>query len=166
MLNISFDPTAQSTDTNSPVRISWPADGAPAWKKTENVTFIKVLPDNDDYNKMRDMEYEPIVGDNVNVNQAMSYTRIIRIMWTFYGPNSEDNSQTIRDQLFYQSIHDTLANNNLYMIMDIDEPIRAPELYLNQWWERVDMSIRFNELVTRNTTVPYILTAPVIINTN
>jgi hypothetical protein len=165
MLNILFDPTTQSTNKNSPVRISWATDGAPAWNISDDVTFVKVLPDNDDYNKIRDMEYTPITGDNANVNQAMSYTRVIRVIWTIYGPNSEDNAQEIRDQMFYQSIHDTLADNNLYMITEIDEPVRAPELYCNQWWERVDMSVRFNELVTRNITIPYIAEIPITMTT-
>lgn len=142
--------------TNSAVRISWPIDGAPAWQITDNVTFIKVLLDDDEYNRIRDVEYINIPNDTNNITQATSYTKVLRIMWTFYGPDSEDRSQTIRDQLFYQDIHDTLSLNDIYMITDVVEPVRAPEFYDTRWWERVDMFVRFNELITRNITIPVI----------
>lgn len=158
---LGLDPLA--TATQNTVRQSWPTDGAPAWNITDDVTFIKVLPADDDYNKIRDMTFTQI--DSANINQAMSYTRVLEIFWTIYGPNSEDTSQTIRDQLFYDSIHDVLAANNLYMITEIDEPIRAPELFEKRWWERVDMRVKFNELITRNITIPAVATVPITVLT-
>jgi hypothetical protein len=161
--SLFWDLTVQMLDldinnpaTQSAVRISWPIDGAPAWEITDNITFIKVLFDDDEYNRIRDVEYIDIVGDTNNVTQSTSYTKVLRIMWSFFGPDAEDRAQTIRDQLFYQDIHDVLAINDIYMITDVVEPIRAPELYETRWWERVDMFVRFNELITRNITVPVI----------
>lgn len=151
---LGLDPTLP--ETNSAVRISWPKDGAPAWKIDDDVCFIKVVPQDDEYNRIRELEYTNIEGDDLNVNQAMSYTRVLRLMWAFYGPNSEDNAQTLRDQLFYQDIHDALVPYNIYMITDIVEPIRSPEMYETRWWERVDIHVEFNELITRYKVVPCI----------
>ncbi len=44
------------------------------------------------------------------------------------------------------------------------EPVRAPELFQSQWWERVDMYADFNELIVRNITIPVINQVPVIAN--
>lgn len=158
---LGLDPTA--TATQSSVRQSWATDGAPAWEIDETITFIKVLPADDDYNKIRDMTWTEI--DDATMNQAMSYTRCLEIYWTIYGPNSEDVSQTIRDQLFYDTIHDLLAINNLYMITEIEEPVRSPELFEKRWWERVDMHVKFNELITRNITISSVAEVPITVMT-
>jgi len=156
---LGLDPTA--TPTQSIIRQSWPTDGAPAWEITETITFVKVLPADDDYNKIRDMVWTEI--DDTTMNQNMSYTRVIEVFWTIYGPNSEDVSQFIRDQLFYDPIHDALAANNLYMITEIEEPVRAPELYSTRWWERVDLHVKFNELISRNITIPAVAEVPIAV---
>jgi len=156
---LGLNPTS-FTNKYQPVRISWASDGQPGWNQFEDVAFIRVIPRDDEYNRIRDMTFTQI--DSQNINQAMSYTRVIEVFWTLYGPNSEDNLQTIRDNLFYDSNHDTLMNNNLYMVMDVPEPKRLPEFFESKWWERVDFSVSFNELVTRNITIPYVKQVPII----
>lgn len=143
------------------VRLSWPTGGAPAWGITDNICFLKVMEIDNPYNRQRDVSFSEI--DPNNANQAMSYTRVIAVNLIFYGPNSFDNAQAVRDQIFYPANHDTLALNNIYLVPDVESPRYAPELFAGQWWERTDMTLYFNEQVTRNTTVPFIQTAEIIL---
>jgi hypothetical protein len=130
------------------VRISWPTGGAPAWKIKEDVCFLKIVEQDNPYNRQRERSF-----DGSASNQATSYTRVINVSFVFYGPNSFDHAQTVRDGLFAQTNHDTLSANNLYMVPDIAAPVRCPELFEGQWWERVNVNMNFNELVVKNTAV-------------
>ena len=143
------------------VRVSWPTTGAPAWKITEDVAFLRVIESDDKYNRQREDKFVGLDADNGT--NIMRFTRVMQVFWTFYGPNSFENAQAIRDQMFYQDYHDILANSNLYLIPDIVSPVRAPELFQGQWWERTDLNMRFNELVSKDLTIPYIKSAEIII---
>ena len=143
------------------VRVSWPTTGAPAWKITEDVTFIRIIEADDKYNRQRENKF--IGLDTDNGTNLTRYTRVMEVFWTLYGSTSFANAQAIRDRLFYQEYHDILAQSNLYLIPDIVSPVRMPELFQGQWWERVDMSMRFNELIQRGLTIPYIKSAEITI---
>ena len=130
------------------VRLAWPTEGAPAWKITEDVVFLQCIEIDDSYNRQRETSF-----DLSNSNQATSYTRVIQVSFIIYGPNSFDNARKIKDSIFYQQNHDTLASNNLYMIPDIIAAMRSPELFEGQWWERVTMNMSFNEFIVSNTSV-------------
>ena len=52
----------------------------------------------------------------------------------------------------------------MYFVPDTVAPVRAPELFQGSWWERCDMSTRFNEGINRDLTVPFITSAEVIVN--
>jgi len=138
------------------VRIAWPQTGAPAWKITEDVCFLRIIEKEDPYNKQRDAQYD---GTTLHT----SYTRVLQVTWTFYGPNSFENAQVVRDQLFYSEGHNTLVKNNIYLIPNIQAPRRIPEAFNNQWWERTDLTIDFNELVKRELAVPYLRSAGIIL---
>ena len=146
------------------VRRSWPAGGAPAWGITDDVIFFNESEDDNPINRQRDVVVSnrgsPYTDD---LNQASAYTRYLRVGFVFYGPNSLGNSQVVRDFMFYQTHRETLAKNNIYLIPDTVAPKRAPEIFQGQWWERVDMSMNFNELVIRNLTIPAITSAEVIV---
>ncbi len=142
------------------VRISWNVGGAPGFKVTDDVAFIRVFEVDDQYNRQHDIEKSQIDADNVNF--AVSATRVNAVHWVFYGPNSYQNVQAIKRQVFRQTHHDTLAVKNVYLINDVKAPIRAPEHFASQWWERVDLTIYFNELVTFNTSVSSIVEVPMV----
>ena len=143
------------------VRLSWPTGGAPAWKVSEDVCFLQIIETDDRYNRQRDVSDENI--DAASNKQTTSYTRVIGISWTFYGPSSFSNAMTVRDCMFYQNFRDVLAQNNIYLIPDIISPRRAPESFQGQWWERVDMNINFNEKISRELTVSSLADVPVTI---
>ena len=143
------------------VRVSWPTTGAPAWNITEDIAFLRIVESDDKYNRQREDKFVGLDSDNGT--NIMRFTRVMQVFWTFYGPNSFENAQVIRDRMFYQDNHDILANSNLYLIPDIVSPIRAPELFQGQWWERTDLNMRFNELISKDLTIPYIKSAEIII---
>jgi hypothetical protein len=47
-------------------------------------------------------------------------------------------------------------------VQDVNVPIRSPELFNGQWWERVNLDVLFNESITTNNLVPYIQSASAI----
>lgn len=136
------------------VRIAWPVGGAPAWKITEDIIFVRVTSNNDPIIQQRDIEYTPY--DTNNSNRKASYTRNHTVQWTCYGPNSFDNVDKIRNGIFLLANKETFDINNLALVTDVSAPTRAPELFNGQWWDRSDVQANFNESVTRTGTVPYI----------
>ena len=136
------------------VRIAWPATGAPAWKITDDIIFIRVTPNNDPIIQQRDIVYTQY--DTNNSNRTASYARNHTIQWTCYGPNSFDNADKIRNGIFLITYKEIFDTNNLSLIPIVSAPIRAPELFNGQWWDRSDIQASFNEAVTRTGTVPYI----------
>lgn len=127
------------------VRIAWPTGGAPGWKITEDVTFLRVRSVGNEYSKQRDTEYTP--NSDSQLNEITAYTLPRLVSWTVYGPNSFDNIETIRNGLFKSK--DVLRASNLHLVIDVPIPVRCPELFAGQWWERSDLSATFYEKVTR-----------------
>ena len=137
---------------NSKVRLAWPTGGAPGWKITEDVAFLRVVATNNSYSKQRDTEYTP--NSDSEVNEITAYTRPLQVSWTLYGPNSFDNIETIRNGLF--KAKDALSASNIALVIDVSVPMRCPELFNGQWWERSDFSATFYETVRRQGTIPTI----------
>jgi len=136
------------------VRIAWPTDGAPAWGINDDVIFIRVTPIDNKLARNQDIIHTKI--DQFTASQETGYTRTHKVDWTLYGPNSYDNADLIRYNIFNQDNTNLLKLSNLFLITDVPMPQRLPELFNGQWWERTDFSALFNELVIRGTTVPYI----------
>jgi hypothetical protein len=159
---LGFDPDLPTNA--SKVRISWPTDGAPTWKITEDVTFIRIGEQDDPINILRDTLTESN-GPSTGI-QSTGQTRVIRVHWLCYGPSSFDNAFKIRNLLFAQQYREPLSVNQIYLIPEIDTPRRLPELRSGQWWERTDLAANFNELIRFETTVPLIESVEVTIKNN
>lgn len=154
------------------VRIEWPTDGAPGWEIDTDVAFIQLTEQDDPYNKQRNMEIVPhMIGspaevDPDNVIEQIKYTRVWSLHLYFYGPNSFDTAQRVRDYfLTPSSFREQLALNRLYPIPSIAAARRVPELFETRWWERSDLHIYLNEDVTRETIVPVIKSVEVNVET-
>lgn len=160
--NIFQSLTSQILGTSDPsaVRISWPTDGAPSWKITDDVCFLAVTPTDDAYTRQLQTDYSPL--DDNNANSNLTYTAVVRVAWTLYGPNASDRSDLLRASLFMDSTRSTLISNNLALVTDVPMPIRSPELFNSEWWNRATLYANFNELVIRQSTIPYLQTANVI----
>ena len=162
MLGLSMVPGPALDASAYKVRLSWPTKGAPAWKVDEDVVFLRCFEVDDPYNRQREDINSEV--DIENYNQATGYTSVNSIFWMFYGPNSYANAQAIRDKIYHQEHHDTLARVNIFLLPDVKAPQRMPERFEEQWWERVDLVMHFNELVVREITGKTLASAEVQIH--
>lgn len=137
------------------VRIAWIEDGQPAASISDNVVYVECFEVDTDYNRERE-EVDTWEISPDEFTKETSYTRQMQVNLTLYGSDSFENAQTIRDQIFYPDNKLILDKNHIYLVHDIPSPKRAPEYFQGQWWKRVDMGIRFNELVVRSISVPAI----------
>ena len=159
-LVIGYDYDNDPDTVGAAVRISWPTEGMPAFKVDDDVTFIRAIERDSEYNRQRNMNMSDL--PEWNLNMETDYTRVIEINWVFYGPNSFATAQAVRDNIFYPETQYLLNSNNLYLIPNITAPIRAPELFMSRWWERTDLTMLFNELIVRNVTIHAIKSVEVI----
>ncbi|MCL6442068.1 MAG: hypothetical protein K6T83_01155 [Alicyclobacillus sp.] len=150
--------TSQILGTSDPsaVRINWPTDGAPGWKITDDVCFLAISPTDDAYTRQLHIDYSEL--DEYNANADLAYTATFRVTWTFYGPNAADRADLVRSQLFTPAATSAFVASNLALVTDVAMPYRFPELFNGQWWNRATFNATFNELVIRQSSVPYIQT--------
>lgn len=137
------------------VRLTWPTKGAPGWKIDEDIVFIRVTPEDDKIARHFDILYDTNRSDYALKQTA--YTRVHKIDWTLYGPNSYDNADKIRFKILSQDYFEDFKKSNLFLITDVSMPTRLPELFNGQWWERTDFTTSYNELVVRRSQLPYLL---------
>ena len=136
------------------VRISWQRGGAPSWGVTEDVAFLRAttvdspyfLPDTV-YSKHTD------VNDAYLLDQKTVRAALLQVYYSFYGPNSFDNAQLVRDTIKYQENHDILARGYVYIVPKSFPVRRVPEEYQGQWWERADIEMLFNWTISRTAIV-------------
>lgn len=157
-LVLGIDPL--DTANASKVRIAWPTGGAPSWGIDEDVVFIRITAVDNKLTRNQDILFTG--NDPIWAAQETGYTRVHKVDWTLYGPNSYDNADLIRYNIFNQIYTTKLKADNLFLITDVPMPQRAPELFSGQWWERTEFYAEFNELVIRRTAVPY-LTSPTFV---
>jgi hypothetical protein len=161
MQMLGFDITLES-DFNF-VRVGWNPE-APAFKSTDNISFVRCIEEDSPMNRFREINYTPIVSPE-GLTASMQAKRVINCIWNFYGSTSFENASTVRDKLFYQDFHDSLAQNGLFLIPDIRSPLRVPEQVVpGKWWERTDFSALFNDKTIREDTIGYIKSADITID--
>ena len=141
--------------TGANIRRSWQKDGAPAFSVDDNVVFFKIVEVHSEMSKQRDSFYSQTVSP-ASSNMEKGSTRTVSVEWTFYGDNAWDNATALKNGLYDQENHDTLAKSNVYMVPDFPPPRRAPELFEGMWYERWDLAVPFNELVVFNKEVAYL----------
>lgn len=155
----SLTSTILNTTDPSVVRISWPTDGSPSWSINQDICFVQVTPVDNGYNQQMMTDYSVLDANTANAN--LTYTAGVRVSWTLYGPSASDNADVIRYSLFTDSTTSTLMASNVALVTDVPMPIRSPELFNGEWWNRASLYANFNELVIRTSTVPVLQTADV-----
>ena len=152
---LGYNPGASISDPAYQwVRQEWPTDGQPAWEIDKNYTFLRAVEKNEEYGRIYDGTYVPNVtdGSGESVIQQFQYNRGWQLFWVFYGPNSASNAQFTRDGMILDWVRQSLAASGLYLVPAMVRPQRGKELYQGRWWERFDLQIEYNEVVT-NTIV-------------
>jgi hypothetical protein len=140
------------------VRISWPEKGMPTWGVEENIAFIRCYEEDDPYNKEREHSDEYQVSPDESVRET-NYTVVMRVDLIIYGSEAFENGRTIRDKMYSDEETKMLLNrNHIYLKPkeSINTPKRNDEYFQGSWWKRVDMSLRFNELVIKSTVMQMI----------
>lgn len=127
------------------VRIGWQQDSTPEFGIDENYIFVSALPVEDDISKHNDVSTEET---SPGLNLIKSFTRVMEMNLVAYGPEATKNLTTIRFGYYRDIISHQLAKEEIFLVTDIPSVKRLPELFQGRWWERADLRIRFNELVT------------------
>ena len=134
------------------VRHAYQPNGQPAWDKAQNLAFINILPVDNPYDKQRNIIWR---GDADNqIEQSISYTRVIAVDWVFYGSESYDNADAVKAGILYEPTREPMAALNVYPLTEIQAPRRAPYEFNSTWWERTDLRVLFNVGTERVANVP------------
>lgn len=125
------------------IRFKYPQNGSPDWKITDDIIFINLDEQNDDYAKQVDSTFKTEGG---TVKRYMARTRVWRVLFSVYGPNSYEIANNIKDGMFTQKIHDALSKHAVFLIPNLPLCVQVNELFAGRWWDRWDLSLNFNEL--------------------
>lgn len=155
-----FDPAY-----NTRVKTSWQQKGSPGFGIGNDTLFIQCVLETNPYN-IRDEEWIPNPVDKFTMLKNRQYTRRWRVSFVAYGPNAFDSIRLVSSMLLEDFSHDILAESNLYVIPDLTSPVRNPELFESQWWERVDFTASFLEEVAESITKTNINEIPVVGSTS
>lgn len=186
MLGFDVTDAGQAKVAYATVRIDWPATGAPGFLQTEDVCFVRVSEeDTESVNRVREVAWllsgddsgfgdspfgeesfgDPQSGDITTLIEQTSYTRVWSARFEFWGPNSYDRARLLRSTMFLDWAGDTLASSNLYPVVDIPAPTRAPELFEGGWWDRTDVRVTINEGITETIDLPTGVSVEVVTST-
>lgn len=149
-------------DESVKVRRGWQTNGAPDWKITDNVVFMTIRnADGDDITQPIDDKWEEREDDFL-LTQGM--TRNLELRLIAYGDRAYENLLTIKHKLLQGTR--SLRSNKIYIVPGADNINTIPELFQGRWWERADLRLRFNSLITFATEVNAVKEVSVTINAN
>lgn len=152
-----------AADTSSPlVRIEWPSQGAPYQDIADDVCYIRCVPKDDPYDRIRDRAN--VAAVDPNIEEIWNYTRAWAVRWCFYGPNSTDRARALRSGLYQDYFTEQFSLSQLFPVSDFPEPMRAPELIDGQWFERCDFEAEFYEFITETILRQTVVSVETIID--
>lgn len=143
------------------VRQAWPIQGAPAWGINDDLVFVRAIEVDNLYNKLRDELHAP--NDDITIGVEYEYTRVWSVFWELRGPNSFDRARLLKSSLLLDYYCAMLASSNLYLMPSISNPVRMPELFEGQYWERTDLTTHYYEQVNESIAVGTIASIEVIV---
>ena len=142
------------------VRLAYQDNSQPFHDYHRNICYFYVQAADDPINRQIDTQYNPI--DDTKTGQINSYNRVITLDIILYGPDAYDRAVLLRMDLLEPTLNWDLAAKGLHIIPDIAEPQQIWEPYNNKYWPRVDMQVRYNNLVTdERHTVNYLSSADI-----
>lgn len=160
MILLGHDPDSKKQQDQ--VRLAYQEDSQPFHDYRRNVCYFSVQAADDPINRQIDTTYSPI--DDTKTQQINSYNRVITLDIILYGPDAYDQAVLLRMDLLEPTQNWDLAAKGLHIIPDIAEPQQVWESYNNKWWPRVDMQVRYNNLVTdERHTVNYLSSADIAV---
>ncbi len=128
------------------------SDTTPTWKREEDVCFIYELPQDGSYNGLSDVTYE-LDEQKRDFIEVDEHTDIHTVLFANYGPNAYECARDIRDGFKRERIREYLKRHHFFVVPPIAAIKRVPELINGQWWNRVDVTVIFNEYVRREEAI-------------
>ena len=125
------------------VRTTYNTDGQLAFTINDDVVIMSLEEADDMYGNYRQYVERP-VGD-INYRDHVG-TRVWDVRLTAYGPNSHTNLDLIRSGVLTHTSMRILSPKDVFVVPTIPRIQRSPEQFNGQWYERSDMTIRYNEL--------------------
>lgn len=144
-----------------PVRRSWPTDGGPDWKLTDNVVFMQCSEAAEDIMQPIDERWQSEGRDFLRESAS---TRTIQLRLNAYGPACYESLLNIRLELLRG--RPKLKKQKIYIIPGKDSIQYAPELFQGRWWKRADLTLYFNVLISVESIVKAIEEVNVTIKAN
>ena len=144
-----------------PVRRSWPTDGGPDWKLTDNVVFMQCTEAAEDIMQPIDERWQSEGRDFLRESAS---TRTMQLRLNAYGPACYESLLQIRLELLRG--RPKLKKQKIYIIPGKDSIQYAPELFQGRWWKRADLTLYFNVLISIKSIVKAIEEVNVTIKAN
>lgn len=144
-----------------PVRRSWPTDGGPDWKITDNVVFMQCTEAAEDIMQPIDERWQSEGRDFLRESAS---TRTIQLRLNAYGPACYESLLQIRLELLHG--RSNLKKQKIYIVPGKDSIQCAPELFQGRWWKRADLTLYFNVLISVESIVKAIEEVNVTIKAN
>lgn len=144
-----------------PVRRSWPTDGGPDWKFTDNVVFMQCTEAAEDIMQPIDERWQSEGRDFLRESAS---TRTIQLRLNAYGPACYESLLKLRLELLLG--RPKLKKQKIYIIPGKDSIQYAPELFQGRWWKRADLTLYFNVLISVESIVKAIEEVNVTIKAN
>lgn len=144
-----------------PVRRSWPTDGGPDWKLTDNVVFMQCTEAAEDIMQPIDERWQSEGRDFLRESAS---TRTIQLRLNAYGPACYESLLNLRLELLRG--RPKLKKQKIYIIPGKDSIQYAPELFQGRWWKRADLTLYFNVLISVESIVKAIEEVNVTIKAN
>lgn len=144
-----------------PVRRSWPTDGGPDWKLTDNVVFMQCTEAAEDIMQPIDERWQSEGRDFLRESAS---TRTIQLRLNAYGPACYESLLKLRLELLLG--RPKLKKQKIYIIPGKDSIQYAPELFQGRWWKRADLTLYFNVLISIKSIVKAIEEVNVTIKAN
>lgn len=144
-----------------PVRRSWPTDGGPDWKITDNVVFMQCTEAAEDIMQPIDERWQSEGRDFLRESAS---TRTIQLRLNAYGPACYESLLKLRLELLRG--RPKLKKQKNYIIPGKDSIQYAPELFQGRWWKRADLTLYFNVLISVKSIVKAIEEVNVTIKAN
>lgn len=144
-----------------PVRRSWPTDGGPGWKLTDNVVFMQCTEAAEDIMQPIDERWQSEGRDFLRESAS---TRTMQLRLNAYGPACYESLLKLRFELLRG--RPKLKKQKIYIIPGKDSIQYAPELFQGRWWKRADLTLYFNVLISVESIVKAIEEVNVTIKAN
>lgn len=144
-----------------PVRRSWPTDGGPDWKLTDNVVFMQCTEAAEDIMQPIDERWQSEGRDFLRESAS---TRTIQLRLNAYGPACYESLLKLRIELLRG--RPKLKKQKIYIVPGKDSIQYAPELFQGRWWKRADLTLYFNVLISVESIVQAIEEVNVTIKAN